>query len=440
MRNLEILGAAGGEVTGSALVGTTNSGTQFLVDAGMYQGTEGDKRNRSLNGHDPNQLSAILVTHAHLDHLGRLPHLAQSKAPIYMTPATLALAGIALRNADALSPGQYPKGSVDAVLQRTIAVPYGSPIKVDGLTATFRNAGHILGSASVEVREKCGEITVFSGDLGNTPSRTVQPTTPIEQADIVIMETTYGDRRRPEEDPVDVIMEAVEMIKKNKGTLLIPAFAIDRTQIVLNILKGLREKNTLGNMPVFLDTPMGVAVTKVYDAHSELLNDELNKQHQPFGFRGLITTKTGKESLSIHNRRGPKIIIAGSGMMSGGRITRHAENYLPKSNSVILFVGYPAEGTPSRAITDGEKMVQIDGGSVSIAGTVLKTSGLSAHADQDQLLNWLRHISVGNKRLREVILVHGDNQSRKAFAHQIKTHLRIERVSLPAENEIIDLQ
>ncbi len=439
MRSIEVLGAAG-EVTGSAFVLTDNNGNKHLVDAGIFQEKRDDKRNESLNNHDPKQFSTINITHAHLDHDGRLPHLYETKASLFMTRATRDLAYTALRNADGLSSGLYVNGSVDTVLRKTVTVSYDVPVEAAGVTITFRNAGHILGSASLEIQEQGGERVVFSGDLGNRAPRTVQPTTPIKQADVVVMETTYGDRNHSEEDPVEVIKDAVKRIKKNKGTLLIPAFAIDRTQIILNILKNLKDDGILGKVSVFLDSPMAIDVTQTYLNHRELLKNELKEQDNPFNFDGLTRTYGSKESKSISNHHGPKIIIAGSGMMSGGRIKRHAIEYLSDRTSIILFVGYPAEGTPSRAIVEGEKEVLIDDEVVTIEGVVLQMSSLSAHADQERLLDWLRYINYGERRLRKVILVHGNNPSRDEFAQQIKTELGIEDVSLPKENEVIDLQ
>lgn len=434
MRSLEVLGAAG-EVTGSSFLATTNKGTTVLVNAGMHQGKEGEKHD---NYRLPRNVDVVIVTHAHLDHVGHLPFLDDTTT-ILMTPATLSLVGIALKNSEALNPQYYPEGSVNKFLRRVTPVPYDAPFHVDSLTATLRDAGHILGSSSVKLEENCGEVTVFSGDLGNSPSRTVRPTKQIDQADLVIMESTYGNRQHPEKDPVNAIEDAVNWIIKSKGTLLIPTFAIDRTQVILNILKNLRKEHKLKNIPVFLDTPMGAEVTQKYREYRELLNDELKEQKDPFGFPGLYQIHDSRESRAIRNHQGPKIIIAGSGMMTGGRIVRHAADHLPDKNSVILFVGFTAEGTPSRAIMEGEKTILLDKDTVNIAGTVLQTSGLSAHADQSQLMEWLGNIRAGNRRLRQVVLVHGSNPAREELARKIQAELGIENVSLPAKNETMDL-
>lgn len=439
MRSIEALGAAG-EVTGSAFALTSNKGKRYLVDCGMFQGKAYDERNKSLNSHDPNQFEAVFITHAHLDHIGRLPHLHKTKAPIFMTPATKHLAGIALKNADILSRNLYPEGSVDKILKKTVPLNYNSPVNFDGVTATFINAGHILGSSSLLIQEQGGDMIAVSGDIGGK-SDIILPTTPIKHADIVIMETTYGNRNHPKENPTDKIMEAVERIKKTKGTLFIPAFAIDRTQVILAVFKKLREEGRLDDIPVYLDSPMGIAVTKVYANHRYLLNKRLNEQKNPFVFSNLFNTITNKESIAIRKHRGPKIIIASSGMVTGGRAENHASDYLPDDKSVILFVGYPAEGTPSRAIVSGEKKVLIGNEYIDVNAAIYQTSAFSAHADQRKLLEWLGNIRSIKKDVGhspKVILIHGDNSSREEFSRQAKQQLRIKNIFLPKENEIIN--
>jgi metallo-beta-lactamase family protein len=439
MKKVEALGAAG-EVTGSAFVGTSNKGTKFLIDCGMFQGSnsKNDKRNKSLNSHDSSELDFTVITHSHLDHIGRLPHL-RGDSPIFMTIPAKALAYIALNNSEQLSPTLYPKGSVNAVFKRITCVPYDSPVRYDGLTVTLRDAGHILGSASVEVQEENGEKIVFSGDLGNTPSRTVRQTTPIKDADIVVMETTYGDRLHLEEDPEEVILEAVERIKKNKGTLLIPAFAIDRTQAILSVLKKLKKEKKLNKIPVFLDAPMAIDVTSVYKNHKHLLTDELREEKDPFGFPDLVKTYTKRDSLKIFRKKNPKIVIAGSGMLSGGRVLAHAAECLSSDRSVMLFVGYPAERTLSREIAEGAKEINLERyGRIAVDAKIMKISSLSAHADQKQLLNWLKSISYGDRRLRQVILVHGEDHAREEFANKVRNEIGIDNISLPKENEIIN--
>lgn len=427
MSRLEILGAGGGEVTGSAFKLTTRSEDSVLIDCGLRQGepenARFDARNRGIPGLDSKKrLKAIMITHGHLDHVGMLPSLASmTDTPIYMTEPTFDLAQIILRDAERISPWLYPVGSVNAVLARTIPVQYNSPFAVDGVTCTFKDAGHILGSSTLTIKEKGGDTIVFSGDLGNdSPSRLVKPTEMNEGADIVVMETTYGDRLHSEDSPVEVIEDAVEQAKRSNGTLLIPAFAIHRTQVVLNILKQLYRDNKLLGVPVLLDAPMGSAVTDVYDKYLPLLNEQVREKADPFDFKGLKRVKSFEESRGIKNHyKGAKIIIAGSGMMTGGRILYHAQEHLRDPKSVILFVGFAAEGTPARRIMDGEKYVEVEDTQISVNGTVLKTSSMSAHADQKQLLNYAEYTMEGNRRTREFVLIHGNDKARDAFEEKL---------------------
>jgi metallo-beta-lactamase family protein len=262
------------------------------------------------------------------------------------------------------------------------------------------------------------------------------------------METTYGDRNHPEENPVEMIEDAIKRIRKSKGTLLIPAFAIDRTQTILNILKELSEQKKLKGISVFLDAPMAIEITSVYRNYPQMLNDELEaEKRDPFNFSELIKTHDKKDSDKIYRHHGPRIIISGSGMMSGGRIMKHAAYCLSDRKSAVLFVGYCAEGTPGREVMDGEKNVWLDSEYkfVHVNAGVLQTSSLSSHADQKQLLSWLRKINDEQNRLkqrniRQVILVHGEDHAREQFALLIKEQLGIQNVSLPKENETINLQ
>jgi metallo-beta-lactamase family protein len=440
MKEIKFFGAAG-EVTGSAFEIKSNAGTKCLIDCGMFQGQENDKRNKGID----TEAGFAVLTHAHLDHIGKIPHF---NGKVIMTHATQSLSRISLRNANALSQDLYHPGSIGNTFMNTAGVHYNSPVNIDGLSLTFRNAGHILGASSIEIQEKGGDIIVFSGDLGNANSRTVHKPTPIKGADIVVMETTYGDRNHPEENPVEMIEDAIKRIRKSKGTLLIPAFAIDRTQTILNILKELSEQKKLKGISVFLDAPMAIEITSVYRNYPQMLNDELEaEKRDPFNFSELIKTHDKKDSDKIYRHHGPRIIISGSGMMSGGRIMKHAAYCLSDRKSAVLLVGYCAEGTPGREVMDGEKNVWLDSEYkfVHVNAGVLQTSSLSSHADQKQLLSWLRKINDEQNRLkqrniRQVILVHGEDHAREQFALLIKEQLGIQNVSLPKENETINLQ
>jgi metallo-beta-lactamase family protein len=461
MESLRPLGAAK-EVTGSANLLITNKGNRYLIDYGMFQGRE--KRSLTDDGMPQDQrsnfqrnkevdpaldnLSAIFITHAHLDHIGRLPLLYKSEAPIYMTPATYEIAGVALRNAAKLSRGLYPPGSVEATLKKIHCVEYDRPIKVNDVTVTFRDAGHILGSASIEIQEENGDKIVFSGDLGNSPSRIVRPTALIDHANILVTESTYGNRLHSAEDPSEVLLDAYKRISNSRGTLLIPGFAIDRTQIMLNLIKGLHEhsddkiRRLVKDIPVYLDSPMAIDVTEIYKRYKNLLNDRLRSQDKPFHFERLEYTRNQEKSMKINAIRGPKVIIAGSGMMNGGRIGYHALRYLPDPRSVIMLVGYTAEGTPSRAILDKEKTVEleINGNIYDVSNnlTVLHTSSLSAHADQNGLRTYAENIYGGQEPLRDIVVLHGDDESRVGLRDDFVAAGIDSRISLPKYGEIVN--
>lgn len=426
MNSIEIFGAAGGRVSGSLFrVIGENKQDEYMVDCGGFIGNQDKEKDRLLNkslGFNPVDLNAVVVTHAHGDHLSRLPLLAaQPEVPIYMTDASAAIARVSLEDSKRLS-RLYPEGSENTVLSRIVTVPYETPIDINGITLTFLDAGHILGSAIAQL-DHDGHRTVFSGDLGNSsPSRIVRATSVIKEANTVVMESTYGDRNHSTDNPVDVIIDLVNEIVQTNGTLLIPGFAIDRIQQLIWIFKGLRRDGTLGEIPVYLDSPMAIKITDVYKKFKHLLKDEVREDKNPFYFDGLIPTRDHKESESIENHRGPKVILAGSGMMNGGRVLSHAARILPDSNSRILLVGFAAPGTISEQIANQAKDVEIEGQIIEVKARICKAS-LSAHADKDQLFNWVEKIDQGPRDLNQVIVVHGNDKSREAFGRRITEEL-----------------
>lgn len=445
MKSLEILGAGSGEVTGSHNLLTLNSGKKIVVDYGLYQGPDEEHRSSQTEiDYDTNELEAVIVTHGHLDHIGGIPKLAGRRnyqdLPIIMTPATSEIMRIALQNASGLDPRNFPYKGIEWALKNRVKLPYGKKIQIDGANVSFKDAGHILGSATAVIEEGRGETAVFSGDLGNSPSITVKPFVPPNEASIVVMESTYGDKIHSSEDPKYQFKDALDYIDtKNGGTILTPTFSIDRAQMLLRVFKEMRQTGDLKkNIPVFLDSPMAIEITELYEKYSHLLNEELQEDQQPFRFSNLRMINDSIDSRRIRNHHGPKVIIAGSGMMSGGRIMRHAINFLPEKNTVISFVGYPAKGTTSRKIAVEESdEVEIYGKRVKIKAQVHKVDGLSAHADQGQLIRWFEHVSGGQIPVRKLILNHGENPQRQAFAEKV-IEMGIE-VVLPENGDKIDL-
>lgn len=442
MRSLEVIGAGGGNVTGSQYILEANDGQELMIDCGGVQGPN-ELANIRHNRRRPDfaNKSGIVVSHAHLDHIGLIPHASDSDVPIYMPPAALEISDIILENADGLSNNLiYKPGSRMKALARVTTIDYDTPFEIGGLTVTFRDAGHVLGSASIEVEEKRGEKIVFSGDLGNTPSRVVRPTTFIDEADIVVMETTYGNRTHSTDDPLDVLADAINWSIKHDSALLIPAFSYDRTQLVINMCKELVETGRVRKLRAFLDSPMASKVTDVYKSHPELLNEKLRGQAEPFNFRGLFDTSDPRQRNRKVPRTGSTIIIAGAGMMSGGRILKHAANHIGGAKNMILFTGYAGEGTLSRKIIEGEKQIYIANSPLSVRAKVQVMPGVSAHADQNGLLDWLRHIQGGERRTRKVILTHGDNSARIAFKEKVNEELGIYDVVTPDNNVEVDLR
>jgi len=455
MRSIEVIGSGSDKVTESAHVVTFNNGQKILIDAGIYQEGSGqnyDERNRHLNGH--HKYDGVVLTHAHADHVLKLPFLEKiedqdnTNTPIFATPATYDLTELNLRSSERLSPpGFYPKGSVDSVLKRITPdhrIDYDKPFKIGEITVTLNNAEHILGSSSPIMHENNGDTIVFSGDLGNdSPYRIIEPAKKtINQADVVVMESTYGDKNHPNEDPVEILKEGIERAKIGKGAFLISGFAIERIPQIVNLLREYRQRLKLDGIPVYLDAKMAVLGLKIYKKYPHLLKEELRQPKlDPFHFPELIITYNADESDKIAKRSGAKIIIAGPGMMTGGRISKHALNYLPYPNSTIMLTGYTAAGSPSRALADGQKEVEFDGQPITVRGKVLKTSAFSSHADQRQLLDWLKNININpsGKRIRKVILVHGAKEPRKVLAQKIVEDLKIVDVVLPENGEVIDL-
>lgn len=443
---IKFLGAAG-TVTGSSYVLTSGKGQSILIDLGMFQGTpEIDKLNYDPIDYDLSQLSGAVLTHAHLDHCGRLPILLSHgyKGNIWMTPPTRDLTELSLYDSakvakEDLHPILYDLKLAEDTVTRFETVDYRTPKQIGDFTVTFRDAGHILGSASLEIVDNApdSEIKkiVFSGDLGNTPEDLEMSTELIDESDAIVMESTYGDRLHPKGDPIEQIKSEINTIEASGGTLLVPAFSLDRTQELLHIIMHLKKNGQINDAtPIYLDSPMGEKATQIYVSYPKYLNPEIQgdlKIGEIFDFPGLSVIENAQGSSSLHQQSGPKVIIAGSGMMTGGRIKNHASYYLAMDSTRLLIVGYQAVGTLGRFLLDGERDVNIDGIRINVKAHVSETQAMSSHADQGQLMNWLKHI----KGVKKVFITHGEDTPRTVLSQKISEELGIKDVILPIMNQ-----
>ena len=443
---IKFLGAAG-VVTGSCYR-LTDDKTNLLIDFGMFQGKpEEEGWNFMEPQTDLSHLTAVVVTHAHLDHCGRLPLLVKYgfKGPIFMTEATKALMELVLHDSAKLAKEEaktviYDEEDVIQLLKQVQLVDFDKDFIVGTFKVRLVDAGHILGSASVLVDDKeTGEKIVFSGDLGNTPEPLIQPTEWVISADYAVMESTYGNKIHEPRDEMDELAKIVQKAERNDGVVIIPSFSIERAQELLYIFDQLKKKGQIKEKtPIFLDSPMAIKATEVFKAYPGLYNRKLQEQSKtddPFDFPGLVLCDDIEKSKQIKNLQGPKVIVAGSGMMNGGRVIHHALNYLGSSNTQLLFVGYQAEGTLGRTILDGAKKINIWGNEILIKAEILEITSMSSHADQSQLINWLKKIDG----LKEVILIHGEELPRLTLMEKIRQEVESIKVELPVINQEIDL-
>jgi metallo-beta-lactamase family protein len=441
---LTFLGAAQ-NVTGSQyLIQSDNA--SFLVDCGLYQERELLGRNWEPFLFPPQELDAVLLTHAHLDHCGLLPKLAREgfHGSIYCTAATAEIAEIVLLDAAKIQEEDaefkrkrheregrkgphaeiplYTADDAEASFPLFAPVGYGKTIKVgEGIEASFHDAGHILGSSIIRVRirqDKEERIILFSGDLGGWNKPILRDPTLFEEAHYVLVESTYGDRvLESPENGAHELAEVINTTVKTGGKIVIPSFALERAQDVLYHLNKLRLEGSIPNLPVFVDSPMAVSVTEVFKHHPELFDVEmkelLRQGKSPFGFPGLNLVRSGEESKAINQMDDSAIIIAGSGMCTGGRIKHHLVTNISRPESTIVFVGYQAVGTLGRHIVDSAKNVRILGQYYPVRARVVQLNGFSAHADRDQLLKWLSSLQTPPRR---VFVTHGEPSAAQHFA------------------------
>jgi len=440
MTTLTFHGGARSVTGANYLIETENS--KVLVDCGLAQGTRhAERKNYKKFSYKPQDIDAVLVTHAHIDHTGLLPKLIKEgfAGKIFMTAPTKDFAEIMLDDSQGLMAHEakregkkslYSKKDVIKTLEYIEEAEYGEEIKVTGdIKCRFRDAGHILGSSIIEVWAGSTKI-VFSGDLGNPPVPLLRPTEFIDEADYVVVESTYGDRQHEKLDERKNLLEdVIEDTVSRSGTLMIPSFALERTQELLYELNSLVENRRIPSVPVFIDSPLAIDATKIYRKYPQYYNKKatylIESGDKVFQFPRLKFTYRTAESKAINEVPSPKIIIAGSGMSTGGRILHHERRYLPDPNSFLLFIGYQAAGTLGRRIFDGARSVRIFGERVPVRCGVRAIGGYSAHADQVKLREWVEHIKNGGK-LKKVFVVQGEEAPALAFVQLLRDHLGID--------------
>ena len=407
----------------------------ILFDCGMFQGEHmcGDK-NMTPFGFEASAIEAVFISHPHADHTGRLPKLVKEgfRGPIYMVEPCSGLAKLVLEDAHHIMQEEsekcgssvlYELEDLKATFEQVKTVSYHQHIDLaPGITVVFHEAGHVLGSSYISVDAE-GKRIVFSGDIGNDDVPILPDTEPISHADVVICESTYGHREHEGANTRgDKLREAIQDIIKQRGVLMIPAFSIERTQELLYEINKLLLEELHTKLPIFLDSPMAIKATALYRHFKNFLKFDDSILKDPdrdlFSFPNLRETLSVAESKSINDILPPKIIIAGSGMMSGGRIMHHLIRYLPDKNNRLLIIGYQAHGTTGRKLYEGAKKVRIFGEDVQVRAQISAIGAFSAHGDMNKLTRWLR--PEDGKIPQKIFLVHGDPEAKEVFA----THLR----------------
>jgi metallo-beta-lactamase family protein len=465
MVRVTCLGGAG-TVTGSSYLVESAAGRKVLVDCGLFQGGKNlDNRNWSAWGFDPKHISTLFLTHAHIDHSGKTPKLVKDgfQGQIITSPPTAELCTIMLLDAAHIQEMDaewqtrknrrrsnrevlplYTTEDAEAALRYLHPVERDQIIEPEpGIKARLRNAGHILGSSILElwIEESQGSIkVVFSGDLGKKNQLIVQDPHEIFDADYLFLESTYGNRlHRSQEESKAELLEAIDYAVSHKEKVMIPAFAVERTQEILYVLGEFQRAGRLPKIPIFVDSPLAIKATEIFRKNKKYYDEEaqaiVDQGYDPFNMANLRFAETSEQSIAINKAPGSAIVIAGNGMCTAGRIKHHLKHNLWREGSSLVIVGFQAQGSTGRQIVDGAKQVRIFGETVSVKAKVFTIGGFSAHADQNDLLEWAGHFESDPK----IFLVHGEPSASESLALKIKERLALD-VYIPKWRERLILK
>jgi metallo-beta-lactamase family protein len=463
MTTLQFLGAAG-TVTGSKYLLETH-GTRVLIDCGLFQGYK-ELRQRNWNDLpvNPPSIAFVLLTHAHIDHSGFLPRLVRNgfSGPVFATSATADLLKVLLPDSARLQEEDaqyanrkgfsrhkpavplYTEQDAAAALKQLRKVSYEESVTLNKfVSARFIPAGHILGSSFIEVQMSEPNMpslkVVFSGDLGRYDEPILNDPAPESEADYLLVESTYGNRLHDQTNPKDQLAEIINTTAARGGRIIIPAFAVGRTQLLVYYLRELEDEGRIPVLPVAVDSPMGVEATRLYSKHHEDHDFDMhrieNLQKNPLATRNFSLVQGRNGSKALNAQKGPAIIISASGMATGGRVLHHLAQWLPDPASTVLLVGYQAAGTRGRRMQDGEKLIKIHGEMVPVHAQIETLSSLSAHADSGEIMRWLSGFS---RPPRTTFVVHGEPDSAEALRDRIANELGWNAI-IPAYKQIVEL-
>jgi metallo-beta-lactamase family protein len=452
-KKLKLTFAGGtGSVTGANFL-LESEGKKFLIDCGLEQGSkEAENANLKPFIYDPATIDALFITHAHEDHIGRIPKLVHDgfKGVIYSTIPTKDITALMLEDtANILSHTNnensaalkeiYTEDMINKTMSLWQVIDYHQDLTIGNFIFRYRDAGHVLGSGMVEVMYNNKKL-IFTGDLGNSPSPLLRDTEPIKNVDYLIMESVYGDRNHIARNERRYrFQETIQDNYKRKGTLVIPTFSLERAQELLFEIDQLLLNGRIPEMPIFFDSPLAIRLTKVYGKYSRYFNDFARKQigdgDDIFNFPGLKFTLLTEESKEIIHEHNPKIVIAGSGMSNGGRVLHHEANYLPIPNNTLLLTGYQAQGTLGRHIEDGATEVHIHGESVPVRAHIVFIDGYSGHKDSDHLVEFVEQTA---DTLKKVFVVMGEPKSSSFLTQRLRDSLGINAIA-PEEGDVVEL-